>query len=433
MRLGLFIFDNDCRVQDNPALEQLAQQVDQLICVYINQPTSPFVQHFSQTSVSSAKQAYLNQTLSELNLSLKQLGQQLFIEDGSFEQQVACYIQHYRITDMGRSVHPGSDEAQQWLALQQAYPLIRFHAANSSCLFEQQQLPFGLTKLPASFTPFRKLVEALEIPKTLPLLKQLPKAPNLLAHAPTAMPPAEGNRYYRGGEQAAQDHLTGYFSSQAASSYKQTRNALSGEDFSTGLSPFLAHGALSPRQAMQALKAYEAEHGANESSYWIYFELLWREYFYWYARAHGDKLFVFSGTTGKTPHCSFYPQRFKQWCSGTTPYPLVNALMHQLNASGWMSNRGRQIVASCLVNELQVDWRYGAAYFEQCLIDYDVASNWGNWQYIAGVGADPRGGRHFDIDKQTAMFDPEQKFIKHWKGQQSVSPLQTSSMVDWPS
>lgn len=77
------------------------------------------------------------------------------------------------------------------------------------------------------------------------------------------------------------------------------------------------------------------------------------------------------------------------WCKGNTPYPLVNACMRELLATGYLSNRGRQIVASCLINELKLDWRYGAAWFQQQLIDYDTAVNWGNWQYIAGVGADP--------------------------------------------
>ncbi|WP_220720434.1 DASH family cryptochrome [Agarivorans litoreus] len=432
MRLGLFIFDNDCRVQDNPALKQLARQVDQLICVYINQATSPFVQHFSQTKISLSKQAYLNQTLSELNLSLNQLGQQLFVEHGCFEQQVALYLQHYRITDIGRSVHPGSDEAKQWLALQLAYPQIRFHSASSNSLFEKQQLPFDLSNLPTSFTPFRKQVEELTIAEPLAILQQLPKVPSNLSPAPLNKLQEHHSSDFQAGEQAACHHLEHYFSTTAASHYKQTRNALSGELFSTGFSPFLAHGAVSPRQVLQALGNYEAKHGANESSYWIYFELLWREYFYWYARAHGSKLFSFSGVNGKTLHTSFYAQRFKQWCEGNTAYPLVNALMHQLNSSGWMSNRGRQIVASCLVNELQVDWRYGAAYFEQRLIDYDVASNWGNWQYIAGVGADPRGGRHFDIDKQSKMFDPNKQFIKRWQGELGSLSSDHTNMVDWP-
>ena len=97
-----------------------------------------------------------------------------------------------------------------------------------------------------------------------------------------------------------------------------------------------------------------------------------------------------------------------------------------------MSNRGRQIAASCLVNELAVDWRYGAAYFEQQLLDYDVASNWGNWQYLAGVGADPRGKRHFDLDKQTRQYDPEGRFINKWQGRIQNFPLDSVDAADWP-
>ena len=97
-----------------------------------------------------------------------------------------------------------------------------------------------------------------------------------------------------------------------------------------------------------------------------------------------------------------------------------------------MSNRGRQIVASCLVNELGVDWRYGAAYFEHQLIDYDVASNWCNWQYIAGVGVDPRGGRHFNIAKQTQIYDPDNRFIQLWQGDKDLCSLDSVDAADWP-
>jgi deoxyribodipyrimidine photo-lyase len=106
--------------------------------------------------------------------------------------------------------------------------------------------------------------------------------------------------------------------------------------------------------------------------------------------------------------------------------------MHQLVESGWMSNRGRQIAASCLVNEMNVDWRFGAAFFEQHLLDYDAASNYGNWQYIAGVGADPRGGRHFDLVKQTCQFDPEGEFTQRWEGYCPKQPEHIVDAADWP-
>ena len=88
--------------------------------------------------------------------------------------------------------------------------------------------------------------------------------------------------------------------------------------------------------------------------------------------------------------------------------------MKQLSATGYLSNRGRQIAASCLINEMAGDWRYGAAWFASQLIDYDVAANWGNWQYLAGVGADPKGGRHFNLAKQTEIYDADGSFQSRW-------------------
>jgi deoxyribodipyrimidine photo-lyase len=94
--------------------------------------------------------------------------------------------------------------------------------------------------------------------------------------------------------------------------------------------------------------------------------------------------------------------------------------MRQLKHTGFMSNRGRQLVASCLVHELGLNWQYGAAYFEQMLIDFDPASNWGNWQYLAGVGSDPRGLRRFNLAKQTQTYDPDGEFIAYWSSYTSL-------------
>jgi deoxyribodipyrimidine photo-lyase len=88
--------------------------------------------------------------------------------------------------------------------------------------------------------------------------------------------------------------------------------------------------------------------------------------------------------------------------------------MRELAATGWMSNRGRQNVASYLVHDLGLDWRMGAYWFERLLIDHDPCSNWGNWQYLAGVGNDPREGRRFDPERQSGMYDPEGRFVEHW-------------------
>ena len=85
-----------------------------------------------------------------------------------------------------------------------------------------------------------------------------------------------------------------------------------------------------------------------------------------------------------------------------------------------------------MVNELGVDWRYGAAYFQDKLIDHNLASNWGNWRYIAGVGADPRGGRHFNLTKQMQSYDPNGEFVAKWQGTNSSQPLDSVDAVGWP-
>jgi deoxyribodipyrimidine photo-lyase len=146
----------------------------------------------------------------------------------------------------------------------------------------------------------------------------------------------------------------------------------------------------------------------------------------------GPKLFSLRGISSCGGFKCFYPERFEKWCQGTTPYPLVNACMKQLKATGYLSNRGRQIAASCLVNELEMDWRYGAAWFEHQLCDYDVASNWGNWQYIAGVGVDPRGGRHFNLQKQTETYDPIGAYVARWSPGPVLQTLDTRDAADWP-
>ena len=104
----------------------------------------------------------------------------------------------------------------------------------------------------------------------------------------------------------------------------------------------------------------------------------------------------------------------KKWAKGETGTPLVDACMKELNTSGWMSNRGRQIVASFLVNDLKLHWLMGAEYFESLLIDYDPCSNYGNWAYIAGVGSDTRSDRYFNVVSQARKYDPQGDYVRFW-------------------
>jgi deoxyribodipyrimidine photo-lyase len=188
-----------------------------------------------------------------------------------------------------------------------------------------------------------------------------------------------------------------------------------GADYSSKFSAWLAQGCMSPRSIYAEIKKYESKIIANESTYWLFFELLWREYFRWILLKYGNHFYQKKGIQkNKSQDTQHDILKFESWKNGTTGHKFIDANMRELNLTGFMSNRGRQNVASYLCHNLKLDWRYGAAYFEQELIDYDVACNWCNWAYVAGVGNDPRPNRVFNIDKQANDYDPTYKYRNIW-------------------
>lgn len=427
---GLFWFNQDLRVHDHPGLWQM-QHVDRLLCVFCVDPQWFRPNDFNAKAMGVQRRTFLQQALQDLQQNLAQKGQMLIIEEQSPSECLADLIERFNVNLVGQTRHAGVYEQRQWQHLQQLFPNVTFVSSEGHTLFEQRDLPFKLNDLPTTFSKFRKQVERLPYNRPMTVSGDLPPPPQPFS---VKIPDCErvDNAEFTGGETAGLAQLKSYFESELPQSYKTVRNQLSGWQNSTKFSAWLAQGSLSVRRCLAELRRYEAEKGANESTYWIFFELLWREYFHWYAFRYGTKLFRFNGIQPKNTRRCYYAERYQKWCHGNTPYPLVNACMKQLNATGYLSNRGRQIAASCFIYDLNLDWRFGAAYFEQQLIDYDVASNWGNWQYIAGVGADPRGGRHFNIDKQTRLYDPQGLFIEQWQGQTDNLMLDSVDAADWP-
>ncbi len=237
-------------------------------------------------------------------------------------------------------------------------------------------------------------------------------APSLAGQDPRSSFPY-GTPACDGSEAAALAHLAQYLGRKLPHSYKATRNGLMGRDYSSKFSPWLATGALSPRQIYADLKAFERDHGANDGTYWLGFELLWRDYFRLLHLQYGAALYRARGLS-ELPLAPHNPRGFERWCRGDTGQPLVDAAMRELAATGYLSNRLRQVVASFLIYDLRGDWRAGAAWFESQLVDYDVYSNQANWLYIAGRGTDPRGGRRFDPIKQTQDHDADGSYRRLW-------------------
>ncbi len=432
--IGVILFTNDLRIEDNATLLSACAQVDKLICLYCIESFQTSLSAQTPEVPSTLRQRFLYESLACLENSLATYNQYLVVRKQSVIDALAEIITLHNVTHVFSSRHAGWYENHQWSLLKSRYPMIQFEQQETHTLFKQAQLTFDLHNLPDSFSKFRRKTEKklcvnppVGKPKSMPAALLTVGSENINLNKK-----CNNTVLFRGGEAAGKRHLDHYFATELPSTYKQTRNGLDGMDYSTKFSPWLSNGSLSANTIVAALKQYELTKGANESTYWIFFELLWREYFQWYAHHHKTRLYRFGGITNRQPITSFYPQRFQKWCRGTTPFPLVNAFMNQLRGTGYMSNRGRQLVASCFVHELNLDWRYGARFFEQHLVDYDIASNWGNWQYLAGVGADPRGHRKFDLSKQAEIYDPHGKFTQQWDGFGKSDSLDSIDAADWP-
>jgi len=225
---------------------------------------------------------------------------------------------------------------------------------------------------------------------------------------------------FRGGETAGLARLKNYFfDKDCLKDYFHTRNGMVGADYSSKFSPWLACGSLSPRLICDQVRRYEAQRVKNKDTYWMIFELTFRDYFRYYALNWGSAIFHLHGPKaivrrGEKKSWSADMQLFEKWRLGKTGNPMIDANMRELLQTGFMSNRGRQIVASYLTRDMGLDWRLGAMHFESYLIDHDVCSNYGNWTYSAGVGSDPREDRYFSIPKQTSSYDKEHRFIRLW-------------------
>lgn len=422
-------FQNDLRLEDNPALAS-ATVADSLLCVYLLPKPRPWC---NLTGLGPQRDRFLRESLQTLKVDLQAMGQDLMVLEGSPELVLPNLVHRFGIDRISTSDTPGWYEKKAIRFLEEKLPRL-LKIFRGPALFDSEQLPFSLEDLPHNFSPFRRKVEKLTIPGPLAKPAAFPPPPSAQFDAiPRAAASPHPGLPLPGGSAAGLRRLDQFlFQTHAIADYKQTRNDLDGLAGSSTLSPWLANGALSVRTVAHQIFRYEREHVANESTYWLYFELLWREFFHWRAVVDGKSLFKQTGRQGRRLLTTFEPRQFARWCAGDTDYPLVNALMRQLLATGWMSNRGRQIAASCLINELGLDWRYGAAFFEQQLIDYDVGSNYGNWQYLAGVGSDPRGGRHFNLEKQAAQYDPDGLFTTKWGGFRPRQPEHVVDGADWP-
>jgi deoxyribodipyrimidine photo-lyase len=433
---ALYWFRSDLRLKDNPNFISACKASDALLPIYVHAPQESLIWGFER--ISEHRLQFLRDALRDLRQQLEQLGSGLLelqapLDSSSIVDLVINAAHHHGIKTIYCEVIQAPEEMQELSALRQAGLIV--HAELESTMIAVRNLPFAPEAMPDQFTQFRNTIEKakrlftepVSAPSQIPSLPENFKRSELAAdafipHGTESVPLKDGHPHssfphyreaYRGGTTAAIAHLRQYLERALPHSYKATRNQLHGLDYSSKLSPWLALGCISARSVMQKLKQFELEQGANEGSYWLWFELLWRDYFRVLHLKYGKQLYCVSGLnqSEKPIHNT---RGFEHWCSGTTGESIVDAGMRELKATGYLSNRLRQVVASYLIYDLHSDWRAGAAWFESQLLDYDVYSNQGNWLYIAGRGTDPRGGRRFNPQKQAQDHDANGSYRALW-------------------
>lgn len=427
MRRVLLWFKQDLRLDDHPAL-QAARGADALLPVFILDPAQLQPGPLGSRGLGVHRARFLLESLAALDGALRQRGSHLLVLQGRAEQLIPQLVERFNLQEVLTLEEIAPQERQQLQRVRAKLGSVELWEQAGNGLLRPDQLPCPVAELPAVFTQFRTLVEqGLQVFQPQPAPDYLPVLPEgseaLLTPLPTLSQLGLGEPLsvaasafpFSGGEAAASARLRDYlWDSQNVRYYKDTRNGMIGSEYSSKFSPWLANGSLSPRRAIAELRRHESQFGRNDSTYWLWVELLWREFFRWTLVRHGSALFRAGGLKATARAPQQVDERFQQWCQGRTGMPLVDACMRELAATGFMSNRGRQVVASYLVNDLQQDWRHGAAWFEEHLLDYDPASNWGNWAYLAGVGSDPRNGRLFNALRQARQYDPDASYVSLW-------------------
>lgn len=425
-KINILWFTNNLRIRDNESLLKIQQESLPFLAVYVFDSEFYHQKQFGFGKIGKFRAKFLLETVLDLEKNLNQIGVPFLKKIGNTAEIFQQISEYFDIETIFCQEEWTRDEINLQQQIEKVLPKTVWSQSYSQLLLDVDFVYNQVGKIPIQFTTFRQKVErSFTVRKEFNSnkiennqnfnIKTKSDDINLKtlgfedfeSHKCSAFP-------FSGGETEALKRLNSYFSeTENLSKYKETRNGMTGTDYSSKFSAWLANGSLSPVAVYHEVKKYEAEFGSNESTYWMIFELLWREFFKYVSMEHQDKIFQVKGILGKEYPFKADSTAIQDWIDGKTNSDFINANMLEIKQTGFMSNRGRQNVASYFCKILNQDWRIGAGYFEEMLIDYDVHSNYGNWMYLAGVGNDPRS-RTFNPEKQAEQYDNDHQFRNLW-------------------
>lgn len=433
-------FRNDLRLHDNEALQDAMRNADEVIPIYvIDERVFRGKTSFGFPKTGKFRLRFILESLADLRQNLRNCGSELYVRIGKPEEIVFDIAQQAKTSWVFCNRERTAEELHVQDNLEQKLWRIgqELRYCRGKMLYHTGDLPFPVNHTPDTFAQYRKEVERITpVREPFPTPNrigntsfdlQIGEIPHLsdfgfdeFEHDERAVLP------FKGGETEGLKRLKYYlWDTNLVKTYEETRNEMIGGDYSSKFSAYLGQGCLSPKMIYNELKKYEAERGDNRSTYWLFFELLWRDYFRLVGKKHETDIFKIGGITKKRDKKWQSDERlFSIWAEGKTGIPFIDANMRELNATGFISNRGRQNVASFLIKDLNINWIMGAEWFESQLVDYDPCSNYVNWMYIAGVGNDPREDRYFNILSQANRYDAKGEYVKLWLPELQKVPIE---------
>jgi deoxyribodipyrimidine photo-lyase len=423
----IYWFRQDLRLADLPGLHQAAASGRPVLPCYILDEKSP-----GEWSPGAASCWWLHHSLLSLDNALRSRGSQLVVRRGRTAEQLKSLIEETGATAVYCSEHfePWNRSLEQALAANLKQDGVQLHRQPGVLL----RHPEHVRNLSGAgfkvFTPFWKNYLQADPPSAI---IPEPNPANFLQQTPAGLPPGDWNllpqpghwadhwqRIWSPGEAGASATLKSFVGTGLAG-YEKARDipSISG---TSGLSPHLHFGEISPRQVWHTITA--APHSAQlKPKEKFLSELGWREFNYhllYHYPQIPERAFKQSFTS--FPWLS-RPELFDRWKSGETGYPLVDAGMRELWHTGYMHNRVRMICASFLTKHLLIPWQWGARWFWDTLVDADLANNSGGWQWVAGCGADAAPYfRIFNPVLQGQKFDPQGDYVRRWVPELSVLP-----------
>ena len=421
-------FRQDLRIHDNEALSDALQHANTVVPVYVfDRRVFEGRTDFGFPKTSKLRASFIIEAVEDLRNSLRQLGSDLIVRHGIPETEIFKIANEVKSSWVFCNRERTDEEVEvqdklenlMWSIGQE----VRF--SRGKMLYYTQDLPFPVTHAPDGFFHFRRDVE-----RYVTIREPLPN-PDKLMPVPGDLPVGEipdlkklGYSNYnanadltlKGGEKKALELLHDYiWESKGLVNHKKGQSDFSESCKTSMLSPYLSQGCLSPKKLFWNVKQFEKENNQSQGTRTFIHDLMQRDFFRLLTKKYGNLVFQYGGIGNENSDPPPVNEDLaRRWTIAQTGVPIVDACMTQLNQTGYLSFKGRQVAASFLIHDLNINWLYGASYFESVLLDYDPCSNYCNWMYVAGCGLDQKDERKVNVINESRRFDPSGDYIKRW-------------------